>query len=96
MASFEITDNTFALDGEPFRILSGTIHYFRVPKEYWADRIHKARLMGLNTIETYVPWNLHEPVRGEWDASGRLDLGGFLDTVQAEGMRAIVRPGPYF
>ena len=95
MASFEITDNTFALDGEPFRILSGTIHYFRVPKEYWADRIHKARLMGLNTIETYVPWNLHEPVRGEWDASGRLDLGGFLDTVQAEGMRAIVRPGPY-
>lgn len=95
MTTFEISGNDFALDGEPFRVLSGTIHYFRVPKEYWADRIHKARLMGLNTIETYVPWSLHEPLPGVWEDSGRLDLGAFLDAIEAEGMKAIVRPGPY-
>ena len=65
--SFEIGDEHFLLDGEPFRILSGAIHYFRVHPEQWADRIRKARLMGLNTIETYVAWNAHEPVRGRWD-----------------------------
>ncbi|MGO1593541.1 MAG: beta-galactosidase, partial [Ancrocorticia sp.] len=95
MASFEITGDTFALDGQPFRVLSGTIHYFRVPREYWVDRIHKARLMGLNTIETYVPWNLHEPDPGAWEATGRLDLAAFLQAIADEGMHAIVRPGPY-
>jgi beta-galactosidase len=93
--SFAIGETDFLLDGEPFRILSGALHYFRVHPGQWADRIRKARLMGLNTIETYVAWNAHEPVRGEWDATGWNDLGAFLDLVAAEGMRAIVRPGPY-
>ena len=57
MSSFEIAGDDFLLDGEPHRILSGAIHYFRVHPDDWADRIRKARLMGLNTIETYVPWN---------------------------------------
>ena len=94
-SSFTIGDSDFLLDGQPFRILSGAIHYFRVHPDQWADRIRKARLMGLNSIETYVAWNAHEPVRGEWDASGRNDLGAFLDAVAEEGLYAIVRPGPY-
>jgi beta-galactosidase len=93
--SFAIGEEDFLLDGEPFRILSGAIHYFRVHPDQWSDRIRKARLMGLNTIETYVAWNAHEPTRGAWDASGWNDLGAFLDAVAAEGMLAIVRPGPY-
>jgi len=93
--TFAIGDTDFLLDGEPFRVLSGALHYFRVHPGQWADRIRKARLMGLNTIETYVAWNAHEPVRGEWDATGWNDLGAFLDLVAAEGMHAIVRPGPY-
>ncbi|MFF1634618.1 glycoside hydrolase family 35 protein [Leifsonia sp. NPDC058248] len=95
MHTFEIAGDDFVLDGQPFRILSGAIHYFRVHPDAWADRIHKARLMGLNTIETYVPWNAHEPRPGEWHDSGRLDLARFLQTVADEGMHAIVRPGPY-
>lgn len=95
MTTFEIAGDDFVLDGEPFRILSGAIHYFRVHPDDWADRIHKARLMGLNTIETYVPWNAHEPREGEWRADGWLDLDRFLRTVADEGMHAIVRPGPY-
>ncbi|KRB35180.1 glycoside hydrolase family 35 protein [Microbacterium sp. Root180] len=93
--SFTIGDTDFLLDGEPFRVLSGAIHYFRVHPDQWADRIRKARLMGLNSIETYVAWNAHEPIRGEWDASGWNDLGAFLDAVAEEGLYAIVRPGPY-
>lgn len=93
--TFSIGDTDFLLDDEPFRVLSGALHYFRVHPGQWADRIRKARLMGLNTIETYVAWNAHEPVRGEWDATGWNDLGAFLDLVAAEGMHAIVRPGPY-
>lgn len=95
MPTFQIGDQDFLLDGQPHRILSGALHYFRVHPQQWADRIRKARLMGLNTIETYVAWNAHAPSLGEWDISGGLDLGRFLDLVAAEGMHAIVRPGPY-
>ena len=95
MNTFEIAGDDFLLDGEPHRILSGALHYFRVHPDDWADRIHKARLMGLNTIETYVPWNAHEPQEGEWRADGPLDLDRFLRAIADEGMHAIVRPGPY-
>jgi beta-galactosidase len=94
-AEFTIGDREFLLDGRPFRILSGALHYFRVHPDHWADRIRKARLMGLNTVETYVAWNAHAPREGDFDLSGGLDLGRFLDLVAAEGMYAIVRPGPY-
>lgn len=95
MNTFEIAGDDFLLDGEPHRILSGALHYFRVHPDDWADRIHKARLMGLNTIETYVPWNAHEAQEGEWRADGPLDLDRFLHAIADEGMHAIVRPGPY-
>jgi beta-galactosidase len=95
VTSFAIGEREFLLDGEPFRILSGAIHYFRVHPDLWADRIRKARLMGLNTIETYVPWNEHSPTPGVFHTDGGLDLGRFLDLVADEGMQAIVRPGPY-
>lgn len=95
MSRFEIGASDFLLDGAPHRILSGALHLFRVHPGQWADRIRKAKQMGLNTIETYVAWNAHEPVRGRWDETGGNDLGAFLDLVAAEGMHAIVRPGPY-
>jgi len=95
MAEFAIGDADFLLDGQPFRILSGALHYFRVHPDQWADRIDKARRMGLNTIETYVPWNAHAPERGTFDLAGGLDLDRFLGLIADAGMHAIVRPGPY-
>jgi beta-galactosidase len=95
VSQFAIGERDFLLDGEPFRVLSGALHYFRVHPDQWADRIRKAHQMGLNTIETYVAWNAHSPREGEFDLADGLDLGRFLDLVAAEGMRAIVRPGPY-
>jgi beta-galactosidase len=95
MTEFAIGESDFLLDGKPFRILSGALHYFRMHPDTWADRIEKTRLMGLNTIETYVPWNAHSPRPGVFDTSGMLDLERFLREVADAGLYAIVRPGPY-
>jgi beta-galactosidase len=92
---FAIGETDFLLDDQPWRILSGALHYFRIHPEQWADRIAKARGMGLNTIETYVAWNAHSPRPGVFETAGGLDLGRFLDLVAQQGMYAIVRPGPY-
>ncbi len=92
---FDIKGNEFCLDGEPFKIYSGAIHYFRTLPEYWEDRLLKLKLAGFNTVETYVCWNLHEPKKGEFDFEGMLDIERFLKTAQKLGLYAIVRPGPY-
>jgi beta-galactosidase len=85
----------FLLDGQPFRILSGAMHYFRVVPEYWRDRLEKMRAFGLNTVETYVAWNLHEPRPNEFHFDGMLDIVKFIETANAVGLKVIVRPGPY-
>lgn len=94
MRTFEIKD-TFLLDGKPFQIISGAIHYFRVVPEYWQDRLEKLKNMGCNTVETYIPWNLTEPKKGEFNFEGICDFEKFLDTAQKLGLYAIVRPSPY-
>ncbi len=94
MRTFEIKD-TFLLDGEPFQIISGSIHYFRVVPEYWQDRLEKLKNMGCNTVETYIPWNLTEPKKGEFNFEGFCDFEKFLDLAQKLGLYAIVRPSPY-
>ncbi|XP_010558976.1 PREDICTED: beta-galactosidase 15-like [Tarenaya hassleriana] len=83
------------LNGHRKLILSGSIHYPRSTPEMWPDLIKKAKEGGLNTIETYVFWNAHEPTRGQYDFSGNLDLVRFIKTVHKEGLYAILRIGPY-
>ncbi|WP_329269288.1 glycoside hydrolase family 35 protein [Streptomyces sp. NBC_01451] len=96
MSALTTTSDGFLLHGEPFRIISGAMHYFRVHPDQWADRLRKARLMGLNTVETYVPWNLHQPEPdGPVVLDGFLDLPGYLAQAQAEGLHVLLRPGPY-
>lgn len=92
---FSLGDDCFLLDGKPFKIISGSIHYFRVVPEYWSDRLEKLRAMGCNTVETYVPWNLHESERGTFDFSGRLDIAAFIKLAEEHGLYAIIRPSPY-
>ncbi|MFF4656594.1 beta-galactosidase family protein [Streptomyces sp. NPDC001381] len=95
MPALTTTPHGFLLHGEPFRILSGALHYFRVHPDQWTDRLRKARLMGLNTVETYIPWNLHEPTPGTLALDGLLDLPRFLRLAQAEGLHVLLRPGPF-
>lgn len=94
MGKFEIREN-FYLDGKPFQVISGSIHYFRVVPEYWRDRLEKLKAMGCNTVETYIAWNMHEPEKGKFDFSGRLDIVQFVKTAQELGLYVILRPSPY-
>ncbi|KAE9533167.1 hypothetical protein AGLY_009595 [Aphis glycines] len=85
----------FLKDGQVFRYLSGSLHYFRVPKLYWKDRIQKMKAAGLNAISTYVEWSLHEPYPGVYNFEGIADLEYFLKLVQDEGMYLLLRTGPF-
>ncbi|MFC8589972.1 glycoside hydrolase family 35 protein [Streptomyces atroolivaceus] len=93
MTDFSVGDDHFLLDGKPVRLLSGALHYFRVHEAQWEHRLSMLRAMGLTCVETYVPWNLHEPRPGVFRDVGA--LGRFLDAVHGAGLLAIVRPGPY-
>ena len=84
MGVFEIRD-AFYLKGQPFKILSGAIHYFRIDPADWYHSLYNLKALGFNTVETYVPWNAHEPRKGEFDFSGRLDLERFIQTAQSLG-----------
>ena len=95
MASFKIDSSGFSLDNQPFHILSGAIHYFRVFPECWKDRLMKLKSCGFNTVETYVPWNLHEPKEGVFRFDGMLDLVRFIRLAESLGLKAIIRPSPY-
>lgn len=93
--TFVVSGKQFLYDGKPYQVLSGEMHYPRVPREYWRDRLKKAKAMGLNTITTYVFWNLQEPRPGEYDFSGQNDVAEYLREAQQEGLHVILRPGPY-
>ncbi|KAK2828851.1 hypothetical protein Q5P01_019885 [Channa striata] len=83
------------LEGEPFHILGGSIHYFRVPRAYWRDRLMKMKACGINTLTTYVPWNLHQPERRVFDFHTQLDLEAYISLAAELGLWVILRPGPY-
>ncbi|WP_114853412.1 beta-galactosidase family protein [Brachybacterium sp. YJGR34] len=89
------TPDGFLRAGEPHLVISGALHYFRVHPEQWRDRLRRLVVMGCNTVETYVAWNVHQPSPETVDFTGIADLGRFLDLAAEEGLDAIVRPGPY-
>uniref|UniRef100_A0A3Q3IL04 Uncharacterized protein n=1 Tax=Monopterus albus TaxID=43700 RepID=A0A3Q3IL04_MONAL len=83
------------LEGEPFHILGGSIHYFRVPRAYWRDRLMKMKACGINTLTTHVPWSLHQPERGVFNFHTQLDLEAYISLAAELGLWVILRPGPY-
>ncbi len=95
MSRVQFTSEQVLIDGKPVQLISGAIHYFRVPAEYWRDRLEKTLHCGLNTVETYMPWNLHEPRQGEFHFEEMLDFVRFIRLAGELGLYVIVRPGPY-
>ena len=93
--SFTVQGSRFLLDGQPILVRSGEMHYPRVPREQWRIRMRAMRAMGLNTLCTYVFWNLHEPQPGVFDFTGNLDLAAYLRMAREEGLLVLLRPGPY-
>lgn len=92
---FKIEGGKFLLDGRPITLICGEMHYPRIPQEYWRDRLRRAKAMGINTVSTYVFWNIHERRPGQFDFSGEADLAKFIRTAQEEGLYVVLRPGPY-
>lgn len=93
--TFVAKDGHFLLDGKPYQVISGEMHYPRIPRAYWKLRLRMAKAMGLNTITTYVFWNIQEPEPGVFDFSGNRDVAQFIRDAQQEGLHVILRPGPY-
>ncbi|KAB7496374.1 Beta-galactosidase-1-like protein 3 [Armadillidium nasatum] len=87
--------NDFTLNGKVIKIFSGSFHYFRVHPSYWRDTLRKLRAAGLNAVQTYMPWNLHNPAKGKFDfGTGEEALSPFLDVrtfVQMAQRRRFIR-----
>lgn len=93
--TFALSDSTFLLDGKPFQMISAELHYPRIPRECWRARMQAAKAMGINTIGTYVFWNIHEPQKGQYNFTGNNDITEFVKIAQQEGLWVILRPSPY-
>src|SRR5690606_24537514 len=93
--NLSIQGSQLMMGDQPVRLISGAIHYYRVVPEYWRDRLQKLKACGFNTVETYVPWNVHEPNEGEFVFEGMADIETFIEEAGALGLYVIVRPSPY-
>ena len=92
---FEAGDGAFLLDGKPFLIRAGELHYARIPRDYWDHRIKMTKALGMNTICMYLFWNYHEMEMDRFDFEGEKDFVEFVKLIRENGMYCILRPGPY-
>ena len=95
MRNLTYDKDNFYMNGKPHVLLAGAMHYFRIPQQYWYDRLLKLKECGFNTVETYTCWNLHEPRENEFDFSGNLDIAKFIEIAQELELDIIIRPGPF-
>jgi len=93
--TFAIGDSSFLLNGKPYVIRCGEMHFARIPRDYWRHRLQMAKAMGLNTVCAYLFWNFHETEPGKFNWSGNADVAEFCRMAQQEGLYVILRPGPY-
>lgn len=93
--TFEVGEGSFLLDGKPFVVKAGEVHFPRIPREYWEHRIQMVKAQGMNTVCIYVFWNFHEPQPDQFCFEGQADVRAFVKLCQKHGLYVIVRPGPY-
>ena len=93
--AIDYENHQFLKDGKPFRYISGEIHYHRIHPDQWNDRLVRLRAAGLNAIQIYIPWNIHEPFEGVYNFNGNADIVKFIELAQANGLLVLLRPGPY-
>lgn len=94
MQTFEIKED-FLLDGKPIKLISGAIHYFRMTPAQWEDSLYNLKALGANTVETYIPWNIHEPIEGRYDFEGLKNVEAFVTLAKQIGLMVILRPSVY-
>ncbi|KAI2809669.1 Beta-galactosidase-1-like protein [Blomia tropicalis] len=93
--AIDYNKNVFVKDGEPFRYVSGSMHYFKVPTQLWRDRLQKMKYGGLNVIQTYIKWSSVERTPGVYDFSGNNNITRFINEAMEEGLLVIIRVGPF-
>lgn len=93
--TFGVRNKTFLLNGKPFIVKAAEVHYPRIPRPYWEQRIKMCKALGMNTLCLYVFWNIHEQEEGKFDFTGNNDVAEFIRLAQENGLYVIVRPGPY-
>ena len=94
-SAFSYDTRSFYLNGKPMYIYCGEMHYARVPRELWRDRLMKIKLAGYNTVTSYVFWNSHEPIEGEFHWERNLDVDAFCSLADSLGLYVMLRVGPY-
>lgn len=90
-----LTDRAVYRDGVAFVPVSGELHYSRIPRARWTERLEQLRAGGVTLASTYVFWNHHVPERGEPRFDGDLDVAAFVDAVEAAGLELVLRIGPW-
>ena len=93
--TFTAGDGTFLMDGKPYTVKAAELHYPRIPRPYWDQRIKMCKALGMNTVCLYVFWNAHESEPDKFDFTGQNDLRAFVELCKENGMNVILRPGPY-
>lgn len=96
-APVRLENRRLLVGGKPIALYSGAVHYWRLDRPKWADILDKVVGMGFNAISTYIPWEVHELARGEFDfgrVNSNNDIDAFLSLCERKGLNLIVRPGP--
>ena len=95
----ELTHKQVVVDGTPRIIMAGEVHYFRVAREEWGQRLDLVVEAGLTAVASYIPWVFHELPDGSIDVEGRTrperDVAAFLDLCAERDLMFIARPGPF-
>lgn len=99
VGSVELSQRRILVDGVPRQLFAGEVHYFRLARHDWENRLQLLKNSGFDTVATYIPWIWHELPDGDIDVTGRTDpqrdLAGFIDLCASYGLNVIVRPGPF-
>lgn len=79
-------------------LISGSVHYWRLDPREWLAALSALQSMGVEIVDVYLPWGVHEQTDGRLDfgmRDPRLDAVRFLQIAHSLGLLAIVRPGPH-
>lgn len=95
MASISFDSRTLSIDGKRVWLVSGSIHFQRIARSEWADRIRAAKHAGLNCIETPIFWSQIEARPGSYDFKETNDIRHFVELIAEAGLYCVLRVGPY-
>lgn len=90
-----LTSRALSRDGRPWIPVSGEMHYSRVPRERWVERLRQMVAGGITVVASYIPWIHHAPDGPQASFDGNLDVAAFVDLARAEGLDVVLRIGPW-